>query len=60
MVRTSTFGVVRLSGQDAKTFKQQIQYGRPKKAACAAAKRGEGMLKEFTKNGQVAIKLKKA
>ena len=37
MVRTSPFGLVRLSGRDAAIFARQLRHGRPKKAARAAA-----------------------
>lgn len=55
-VLTSTFGGVRLSGDDAKKFLRQVNYGKPKKAAQEAAKRGEEMLKEYNEKGYVVIK----
>lgn len=49
MVQSSPFGPVRLSGDDARIFVWQLRYGRPKKAACAAAQRAERMREELHK-----------
>jgi len=57
-VHTTVFGGVRLSGEDAKKFSNQITYGRPKKAAASALARGGKLLKEFDKKGFVTISLK--
>lgn len=57
-VKTSTFGGVTLSGEDAKQFLRQVKYGRPKRAAVEAAKEGEKMLKELNKKGHVVVRAK--
>jgi len=58
-VETSTFGALRLSGEDARKFKNQMRYGRPKKAAKAAAARGKGMMAQFRKKGYVVVRAAK-
>ena len=60
MVRTSPFGLVRLSGRDAAIFARQLRHGRPKKAARAAAQRAERMGEEFAQNGFVVIRIGRA
>lgn len=58
-VHTSTFGALRLSGEDARKFKSQIRYGRPKKAALSAAARGKVMMAQFQKKGYVMVRATK-
>jgi hypothetical protein len=55
-VVTSTFGGVRLTGDDAKKFRQQVTYGRPKKAAKETYARGSKLAKKFAKDGYVILK----
>lgn len=55
-VITSTFGGVRLSGDDAKKFRQQVDYGRPKKAAKVAYARGSKLAEKFAQQGYVVLK----
>lgn len=50
-VQTTTFGSVRLSGEEAKKFKNQVAYGRPKKAAKITFASGERLAKQFNKAG---------
>lgn len=57
-VHTSVFGGVRLSGEDAKKFSNQVTYGRPKRAATDALEKGKKLLKEYEKNGYATIKVK--
>lgn len=57
-VHTSIFGGIRLSGEDAKKFSDQITYGRPKKAAVNALADGKKLLKEYDKKGFATISLK--
>lgn len=59
-VRSSTFGGVRLSGEDAKKFINQVRYGRPNKAAAGALAQGKKMLKEYEQKGYATIAFKKA
>lgn len=54
-VKSSTFGGVRLSGEEAEKFRRQVAYGKPKAAAHTAAERGRIMLKEFNTQGYVRI-----
>ena len=60
VVRTSPFSPVRLSGRDAAVFARQLRYGRPKKAARAAAQRAERIREEFAQNGFVVIRIGRA
>jgi hypothetical protein len=55
-VQTSTFGALRLTGEDARKFKNQLRYGRPKLAAKAAAARGKTMMAQFQKKGYVVVR----
>jgi hypothetical protein len=55
-VVTSTFGGVRLTGKDAKKFKAQTTYGKPKAAAREAYARGSKLAHDFTRDGFVALK----
>ena len=59
-VHTSTFGGVRLSGEDAKKFINQVKHGRPNKAAAGSLAEGNKMLKEYDKKGYATIAFKKA
>ncbi len=56
-VKTSTFGGVELTGQDASKFVRQFTYGRPKKEAVESAKRGKSLLKQYRNSGVVKITL---
>jgi hypothetical protein len=57
-VKSSSFGVTYLSGEDAEKFRNQVSYGRPSEKAVAALKRGEAMLRGMDSKGRVIIKLK--
>jgi hypothetical protein len=46
-----------LTGADAKKFRNQVRYGRPKRAAVEAAHRGVAMAKELAETGRVQIRL---
>lgn len=56
-VQTTTFGSVRLSGEEAKKFKNQVAYGRPKKAAKITFASGERLAKQFNKAGSVTLRI---
>jgi len=46
-----------LGDKDSIKFRNQFIYGKPKKAAIQAIKRGNEMLNEYNKNGFVRITL---
>ncbi len=46
-VISSTFGSVTLTEEDAKKFKRQVTYGKPKAAARASVERGVKLAGEF-------------
>lgn len=48
---SSTFGHVTLTEDEAKKFKNQATYGRPKKAAVEATERGLHLVKKMKENG---------
>jgi len=54
-IKTSTFGGVHLTGEDAEKFRRQVKYGRPKKAAKEALERGRILLQEFDEKGYVTL-----
>ena len=54
-VKTSTFGGIYLSGEDAKKFVTQVRHGRPKQAAKDAARQGKVMVDEFNSKGYVTL-----
>ena len=56
-VKTTTFGGVHLSGEDARKFLNQVRYGRPKQAAKDACAHGLPMVKEFMEKGYSTINL---
>ncbi len=55
-VKSTVFGGVVLSGQEAETFRRQVTYGRPKKAAIESARKGDRLGTEFEKTGQVVVR----
>ncbi|WP_155767356.1 hypothetical protein [Mesorhizobium loti] len=59
-IKSSAFGGVTLTGDDAKKFLNQVRYGRPKAAAAASAKRGSAMLCQMQKSGSVSVTIKKS
>ena len=58
-IRSSAFGRVTLTDQDAKKFKAQARHGRPKAAASTSAKRGSALLEEMRSRGKVNIPSKR-
>lgn len=58
-VHSTFFGVTKLTGEDSKKFRQQVTYGRPKKAAVASLKRGKALLRAIDSNKSVEVKTKK-
>jgi hypothetical protein len=57
-IRSSTFGSVRLTGEDARKFEAQVQYGRPKKIPAADLKRARVAVDAFVRDGFAPIKPK--
>lgn len=57
-IKSDAFGRVILTEDDAKKFKSQVTYGRPKAAAVAAVKRGLKLANEFGSTGKVSLKIK--
>lgn len=50
-ITSHAFGRVTLTDQDAKTFKAQVTFGRPKAAAAEAVKRGVQTSRDFKQAG---------
>lgn len=59
-IRSSTFGAVRLTGEDARKFQAQVTYGRPKKIPAADLKRARAAVAAFVRDGYAPLKLKEA
>ena len=57
-VHTSVLGGVRLTGQDAKKFRNQVTYGRPNKAAGKGLEEGTRLVKEYNERGFARITIK--
>ena len=58
-VKSNAFGSTTLTAEDAKKFKNQITYGKPKEAARESLRRGSDMAGEFRSSKQLLIKIKK-
>jgi hypothetical protein len=58
-IQSHAFGRVTLTGEDAKKFKRQVSYGKPKKAAVASVKRGVALSREFERRGKVTFVVKR-
>lgn len=59
-VTSSTFGAVRLTAKDARKFRDQITYGRPKQAAIDACVRGKEAAEGYVTQGFAVIRRKRA
>lgn len=57
-IKSSTFGRVELTGEDAKKFRNQVTYGRAKPAAKEAVARGVLLSRSLKEKGSVQLKLK--
>ena len=57
-IKSSTFGRVELTGDDAKKFRRQVTYGRAKPAAKEAVARGIALSRSLKESGSVRLKLK--
>jgi hypothetical protein len=58
-IKSSTFGRVTLTESDAKKFKNQITYGKPKLAAIESVKRGVALSRTMRDRGKVTVTLKR-
>ena len=57
-IKSDAFGRVTLTGADAKKFRDQVTYGKPKAAAKESVKRGIAMVKAMNKSGKNQFVLK--
>ncbi|MCL6699585.1 hypothetical protein LZ496_12425 [Sphingomonas sp. NSE70-1] len=57
-IKSNAFGRVELTGADAKKFRAQATYGRPKAAAKSGAAKGSVMARELQSSGTVKLKLR--
>lgn len=51
-IRSKAFSGVKLTGNDAAKFRNQVTYGRPKEAAKVTVARGQSMAKEMASTGR--------
>lgn len=58
-IRSTAFGRVVLTDADAKKFKDQVTYGRPKKAAKDAVVRGVELSRQLREHGSFKLKVAK-
>lgn len=56
-VISSAFGQVKLTESDAKKFKNQVTYGKPKATAKATAEKGSERFNEYASKGKVVFKV---
>ncbi len=54
-VKTSVFGSVTLTNEEAEKFVRQVKYGRPKKNAAKLLREGRTLLKKFEEQGDVML-----
>ena len=57
-IKSSAFGGVTLTGDDAKKFVNQVTYGRQKSEATESLARGRELAKSFAKDGKVSFRLR--
>ena len=57
-VKSTAFGGITLTGEDAKKFVNQVKFGRPSKAAIEGVRRGDELLKEYKEKGYVKVSVK--
>jgi len=56
-IRSSTFGRLTLTGPDAKRFRDQATYGRPKAAALRSVENGVALARKLSTKGEATVKL---
>jgi hypothetical protein len=54
-IRSQAFSGVVLTGDDAEIFRNQVVYGRPKRAAVETVKRGQTIASALKKDGAIAF-----
>ena len=59
-IKSTAFGGVTLTGDDAKKFLNQVRYGRPNTAASESAKRGSTMVTAIQKSGSLSFTVEKS
>lgn len=57
-IKSNAFGRVTLTEEDARKFRKQVSFGKPKQAATESVKRGVQMVQSFQSKGKVTVKLK--
>jgi hypothetical protein len=55
-VKSTAFGAVRLTGEEAKKFRAQMTYGKASKAAVAAVALGRKAAAQYAKTGYAVLK----
>jgi len=55
-IKSHAFGRVTLTGRDAEKFKNQVVYGKPKRAAMIGVKRGVTLVRKLQQSGVLTIK----
>lgn len=55
-IQSRAFSGVKLTGKDARKFKDQVAYGRPKLAAMETVKRGQAMADSLNKDGYIVFR----
>ena len=58
-IKSHAFGRVTLTDEDAKKFKNQVIYGKPKAAAVESVKRGVTLARQFEKDGKIRLSVKR-
>jgi hypothetical protein len=59
-IKSSAFGGVTLTGDDAKKFLKQVRNGRPSLAASESARRGSAMVAAIQKSGSLSFVIEKS
>jgi hypothetical protein len=57
-IRSTPLGPVTVSGDEAKALTHKLAYGRGTRAAMAAAKNGQQLVRNFDMRGSVVIEVK--
>lgn len=57
-VISSAFGQVKLTDDDAKKFRNQVTYGKPKATAKTTASKGSALFRQYQSKGKVTFKAK--
>ena len=56
-IKSHAFGRVTLTGQDAKKFRNQVLYGKPKASAVKSVKRGVVLSRELQQTGKIVRRI---